>query len=246
MIEPRSETLDHPRGPITVWRAGHGHPLLWLHPAGGFRWSLGLAQLAERYELVAPVAPGFDGTPLWPEVHSMSALADWVAEVHARTVEHPCPVVGHSFGGWLAMWYAVRHADQITRLVLMAPAGFRPPDSTVSLQDVARQLFVHPEKALPSDKSPQVEAGNREATRHYHGPSPRDEELAQRLSEITVPTLILRGARDVLIPHASMEEIQAGIGHAVVVQLPDGGHGLDTDQPEAYAHWIRAFLEGAV
>ncbi|MCL6561504.1 MAG: alpha/beta hydrolase [Firmicutes bacterium] len=242
--EPSLDRLALPNGEAPVWTCGEGEPLLYFHPAAGFRWSPGLAQLSGHYRLIAPLAPGFDGTPLAGEIHSLPELADWMAEVHDRLISRPCPVVGHSFGGWLAQWFAVRHPARVTTLVLSAPAGWLPNDAPPRGPNSPLPLFVHPQNLFPSHKPPGTEEANWAAVGHYTGGRRRDPELPQHLSRLTVPTLILRGSEDAVVPWRSVDELQRHIPGSMLLQLPDAGHGLDVDQPEAWAKWVSRFGRG--
>ena len=74
------------------------------------------------------VAPGFDSTPTREGVDTMPALADLTASFIDEVAGEPCDVIGQSFGGFLSVWFAVRHADKIGFLVPQCPSGFRPKD----------------------------------------------------------------------------------------------------------------------
>ena len=117
------QELNLPSGKLSYFVAGSGAPLLYLHPAGGFSVSKPLEALSERYKIFAPVTPGFDGTAPNQDIASMEQLADLAARFAEHVIGKRCDVIGQSFGGWEALWLAVKHPGTIDHLVLEAPAG---------------------------------------------------------------------------------------------------------------------------
>src|SRR2546429_582615 len=113
-------------GELTYYVAGEGRPILYLHPAGGVRWTRVLEGLAKSFALHVPVVPGFDGTSAHGAVKSMRGLASLVGEFIEKVMARPCDVIGCSFGGYLAAWLAAEHPKLVDHLVLECPAGFRP------------------------------------------------------------------------------------------------------------------------
>src|SRR6266516_1732571 len=113
-------------GELSYFASGEGRPLLYLHPAGGVRWTRVLEGLAKSFALHVPVIPGFDGTSAHGAVKSMRGLASLVGEFIEKVMARPCDVIGCSFGGYLAAWLAAEHPKLVDHLVLECPAGLRP------------------------------------------------------------------------------------------------------------------------
>src|SRR5262245_18664037 len=87
---------------------GEGGPFLYLHAAGGPVISPMLEKLAASHRIYAPVAPGFEGTPVHDKVKGIPGLADFYAEFTDAVIKQPCDAMGHSFGGWTALWLALK------------------------------------------------------------------------------------------------------------------------------------------
>src|SRR5438552_18777102 len=85
-------------GELTYFVAGEGRPVLYLHPAGGVRWTRVLEGLAKSFALHVPVVPGFDGTSAHGAVKTMRGLASLVGEFIEKVMERPCDVIGCLFG----------------------------------------------------------------------------------------------------------------------------------------------------
>jgi pimeloyl-ACP methyl ester carboxylesterase len=233
------------RGALQFHEAGTGEPLLYLHSAGGVRLSPALDRLAESYRLLIPVMPGFDGTERIAGLHSMEGLADLVAEFIDSVIKRPCDVIGHSFGGWLATWLAVRHPTKVEQLVLAAPAGFRTEGAgglPTDPEQLRRAMFAHPENLPPETRTPAVLAQNRAMLNHYHGEHATDAALLGRLGEIEALTLILQGTKDGVIPAPSARLLKERIPQAHLVYLYDAAHALEIDQPERFTNLVADFF----
>lgn len=101
--------------------AGDGPAVVLLHAGVGDRrlWDAQAEALAERYRVVRPDARGFGETPLPGRPFS------YVEDVRAL-IDHlglgPVALVGNSFGGKIAIDFALTHPDLVKALVLVAPA----------------------------------------------------------------------------------------------------------------------------
>jgi pimeloyl-ACP methyl ester carboxylesterase len=237
--------FDLSTGELSYGVVGEGRPLLFLHPAGGVRWSAFHDGLARSFKVYVPTMPGFDGTPFHESVTSMDGHAKVVGEFVDRVIGESCDVIGHSFGGWLAAWLAVLRPDRVEHLVLEAPAGFRPKGSPGLPRDpeaLAAALFVHPEKAPPV-VDPARMLANHKALPHYGGGARDvDEALVARLGEIRAVTLILRGTADPLIPDESVHLLHRRIARSYLVYIWDASHAIEIDQPERMLRVVESFL----
>ena len=109
---------------ITIDQQGEGRPLILLHGGGGPP-SMGAlpSALAETFEVIAPVHPGFAGTPR-PEWY---VGIDDIALTYVQLLEQrnlrDVLVVGSSIGGWIASEMAVRAHERISGTVLLNAVG---------------------------------------------------------------------------------------------------------------------------
>jgi pimeloyl-ACP methyl ester carboxylesterase len=204
-------------GELTYFHAGHGRPLLYLHPAGGVRRSKVLEGLAQSFALQVPVIPGWEGTAFHPGVNSRHALGELIAEFHAGVIGERCDVMGWSFGGAVALWLALERPELVERLVLECPAGLVSVDK-------------------------RIKRVNRALLEHYGAEDGRDEALVARVAEIGHATLILQGANDGTIPPPSAEWLARQLQRASLVSIDQAGHDLETDQPERVLAAVREFL----
>ena len=243
--------------------AGDGPPLLYFHPLSGLAWNPLLSQLAMRHTVYAPEHPGTSpGDPqAISQVQTFWELLLLYEEL-TRTLGLSRPVaVGQSFGGMVAADLAASFPRLFGRLVLLSPAGLWRDDAPIPLmamvagppEDVPKYLFAHPESeaaraamALPADpglipKAIAQGAWNVGCTTKFAWPI-ADHGLGRRLHRITVPTLIVWGREDALIPVAYAEEFGSRIAGSQVEVIDDCGHVLQADQPEHTWTAISKFL----
>lgn len=245
MIFERKETRVA-SGPLTYFVGGTGEPLLYLHPAAGIGITQPIEALAQTRTVYMPVTPGFDGTAPHPSITSMEALADVAASFINVAIGKRCDVVGASFGGWEALWLAVKHSDKLDHLVLEAPAGVPAGGKTGLPSDPAelrRKLFAYPDRAPPPTKPMEQVQGNRRMLDHYGAASLTDGRLSGRVAEIAAPTLIVMGTKDEIIPRETGQYLKAKIAGSHLAYIYDAAHVIESDQPARLIRIVSSFLE---
>ncbi len=125
VVDKRTFVQDRPAG-YSV--AGEGMPVVLLHG-----WALAQHTYREVIEtmaaqgcrVIAPAMPGFGGTPELPgDEFSLRGYARWVADLlDALEIEEPAVMVGHSFGGGVAVRFAHDHRQRVRSLVLVNSIG---------------------------------------------------------------------------------------------------------------------------
>ncbi|MFC5139696.1 alpha/beta fold hydrolase [Actinomycetospora rhizophila] len=109
---------------VDVLDAGAGPPVVLLHSSvsGNRQWKALIAELRDRHRVLAINLLGYGSTPPWPGDRPQR-LTDQAALVHAVLdgIDGPVALVGHSFGGAVAMRAAVELGDRVGALVLLEP-----------------------------------------------------------------------------------------------------------------------------
>ena len=214
-------------GVVPYLAAGTGRPLLHLHSTGGIKLTQPLEALAAKHRLLLPVMPGFDDAADHAGVGTMGDLADLVAGFLDGIGVASCDVIGHSFGGYLALWLALKHPKRVEHMVLEAPAGLR----------------------FGAVAAPQAAAGdarqerNRKSRDRYSTGKPVDEALAARAGEIPARTLILLGTRDLSIPRETGIFLKAKLPASHLAYVYDAGHSIEVDQPARFLRIVDAYLD---
>ena len=109
---------------MEVVRKGIGRPLLLLHGGGGPIADQPFTDaLAEKFEIVAPIHPGFNGTKIPEHFDGMADLVFLYLDVlDALALDYPM-VMGMSMGGWLAAELAVLPGTDFSKLILVNVKG---------------------------------------------------------------------------------------------------------------------------
>ena len=224
---------------------GSGRALVYLHPAGGVRWTKVLERLALTRTLHVPTFPGFDGTATEANVNSRRGLAGLVGDYIDKNVGAACDVMGCSFGGAVALWLALEHPQLVDHLVLECPAGLQTIDPALRKNPHAfyKALFAHPEKIAYERKPEDIEARNRAMLEHYGAEDGKDAALLESVSRVKATTLILHGTQDRIIQAETMRLLKGRLQRAFLVYVWDAAHSVEVDQPERMSAVVESFLE---
>jgi pimeloyl-ACP methyl ester carboxylesterase len=257
---PAPTPLEFDGAAVQLRRAGSGEPLLFLHPAGGAgQWRPYHGLLAERFDVIAPDAPGFGDSDAIEEIDGIDDLVYFTLELLDRLELDRANVVGVSFGGWLAAELAVHSPHRVGRLVLMDAIGLDLPDHpyadlfAMTREETIAALFHDPvvgEKVFPPDPDIDVLVQDYKDKTAFAtvawSPFMCDPKLERRLRRITAPTLVLWGAEDRVVPVAHGERYAALIPDARLTVLPGCGHAALVEKTEPAVAAIVKFLgEGA-
>lgn len=232
--------------PVSVTDQGTGPAVLLLHGGAGPSSVAGFARLlaeSGHARVVAPVHPGFDGTPRPTALSTMPDLARLYAGLVEEMGLSEVTVVGNSIGGWIAAELALVGSPRISRVVLVDAVGLQLDDYPIvdffslSFPEILQRSYAQPEKFMidPSSLSDAQQAGmaaNREALKTYGGTTMADPTLLGRLSGITVPTLAVWGAADrVVLPEHGTAYV-AAIADARFELIADAGHLPQLETPD--------------
>lgn len=229
---------------IRYLEAGQGEPVVWLHGAGGPNLTRAHDLLAERFRVLAFEVPGFGQSPANERSTSYPALAATMAAATQGLGLGRFHLWGTSFGGRLAVWLAAGAPELLETLVLEAPAaivpeGSRPPAGAP--EEMRRRLYAHPERQ-PERPPPDPSVIAKQRALLARLPNPGREETEQALAELNVPTLVVFGTRDAMIPPAMGRVYREKIPNCHYVLVYDAGHEVGADRPEAFSNLVADFL----
>lgn len=241
-----------------VEEGGSGPPVLLLHGWGASSelWRPIMDHLSGGYSVLAPDLPGFGRTPGPPEGWDVARYARWVLALLDSRGLARVHVVGHSFGGRVAIKLAALWPERVDRLVLTSSAGIRPARSAayrlrVASFKVMKSLAGAP---LPSGvrrrAAARVAASGSEDYRSATGTMRPtfvmvvNEDLRPDLRRITAPTLLVWGDRDGETPLRDGREMEATIPDAGLVVFEGAGHYAYLEQQWRFCKVLDAFLAG--
>jgi pimeloyl-ACP methyl ester carboxylesterase len=239
--------------PTAYRRKGSGPTTVFLHGAGMTRmWLPFYERLAQSVDLIAPEHPGFGETPMPPWLRNFDDYVQHYHEFFRKLQLTKIHLVGFSLGGWTAAEFATFYPDQIETLTLLVPVGLRAehplPDIFQAGPDgLPLRLFNDLSKAVDVAQEPtpdEVAFGYGEGTAFARLVwTPRyNVQLARRLHRVTAPALIVRADHDRLVSDEIALAYVRALPNARDVVIPQSGHALIQEQPDATADAITPFI----
>jgi pimeloyl-ACP methyl ester carboxylesterase len=253
---PHSENMLEVRGTrVRVLRGGEGPPLIFLHGASGHvGWLPFLERLSQRFDVLAPEHPGFGSSddPAWLDRPSDLAYfhLDLIEALNLDGVH----LMGTSLGGWVAAELAVRNTSRLASLTLVCAVGITadgvPMDDLfrMSADENARRFYHDPDRArrrleLLAAADPRMLVRNRSTVVRLAYPSFVNPELSKWLHRVDVPTLLIWGENDGLVPPRFGEAYRDHIPQATLAVIPRAGHAPFEEQPDAFLDAFDDFLK---
>ena len=243
-----------------VLEGGDGPPLVLLHGQSGWAgvWLPVMADLVRTHRVVAPDLPGLGASRVVGSPPTADRVLAWLGELLDHTCPAPPVLVGVSLGGSTAARFAAAHGDRLAGLVLVSMGGLVgkvriPPPMLLALvrhslrptertaMGMLRQVSVDVDRvrrrmgdrwapfraySLELARTPSVRRANRHLLRELGLRQLPPEELAR----IAVPTTLIWGRQDRVMPLATAREASVRYGWPLDV-IDDAGHFLGVDQP---------------
>jgi len=256
---PKTSYIDVRGCKLHIQRDGRGEPLLFLHGVQGLiGWEPLLAALAERFDVIAPDHPGFGRSDIADGVDDIGDLSLFYFDALKALGLSTVHVVGHCLGGWIALEMAIRNATPLRTLILVASAGLRlegvpRADMFICNQDELAQLLFAGNDATvwkqtwrASPEREEIYDRNRTAAARFSW-QPRlcNPKLARWLYRVDVPTHIVWGENDKVLPPAYAAGLKDRIDGASMTLIPACGHMPHTEQPVRVAAIATEFIQGA-
>lgn len=218
------------------------------------------------YRVIAPDLRGHGATAAPEGVYTIDAMADDVVELlDALGLREPVVIGGLSMGGYVALSIAARFPERLRGLMLLdTRAGADAPETARVREELAREVEstgsvasvvagMLPKLVSPATRANRPEMLNplqammertvpRAVAGALRGMASRPDRTAD-LARIAVPTLVLAGADDALIPLEESRRMAGSIPGARLVVIPDAGHLAPLENPAATDEAILRFLD---
>lgn len=260
MIEEKEILIDNLK--VNYKIAGEGPAILVLHGWGGSSDSwLRVQEILskEGYKVIVPDSPGFGKSKTPPTAWTVKDYANFVNEFMKKTCGEPVEsffLLGHSFGGRIAIKFAVSYPERIKGLILCDSAGIKQkwgpkekfifqlskigsaiftPKILRRFKDSARNLFYiflrHKDYAKANGMM-------KETIKRV-----LDEDLLPELSQIKNRTLIIWGENDRSVPVKFAYIFKEKIENSELIILPKIGHSPHLEVPKKLAEIILKFFK---
>ncbi|MGB3904881.1 MAG: alpha/beta hydrolase [Anaerolineae bacterium] len=226
---------------------------VFIHGAGGTHrhWGHQLAGLSGS-NLYAPDLPGH-GRSGGQARTSITSYAEFLSDFLEALGSTRATLVGHSMGGAIAQDFALNHASQVDRLILVGTGA-----KLRVLPTILEGLLSEFESAVDmilgyaySKDAPQelVDLGRQESLAStpevLHGDFMACDnfDVRDRLTEIRCPTLLICGEEDQLTPPKYSQYLQDQIADTQLTIIPNAGHMVMLEQPEEVSRAIAEFMK---
>ncbi len=251
------DILDGPEGAETVILSSG------LGGSAGY-WGPQIEVLRTRFRVVTYDHRGTGRTGgVLPAGHSISDMADDLAEVMAASGTPRAHIVGHALGGLMGMDLSLRAPEKVASLVLINAWSRADPHSgrcfdtrLALLADTgipaflrAQPLFLYPAEWMARNAE-RLAAEEAHGLAHFQGTENirariaalRAFDVDDRLGEIAAPVLIVAARDDLLVPWSRSTRLAEGIPGSELVLEPEGAHAVNVTNPARFNRVMMDFL----
>ena len=235
-------------------------------------WLENMPALADRYRVVAIDLPGFGNSPLPPESITIPGYGDLIVRLSEELGLGPDTIlVGHSMGGLIATEAVIEAPERYAGIGLAAAAGISVAHVPKSRKDLTKVLMAldfpvgtglseraltrprlraaqlgtfisHPDRIGTEILWELVSYGTRSPGLLQAAYAMSGYDTRHRLPEIELPTLLIWGAADRLIPLRAAYAYRKRIEHADLTILEDTGHMPQIERPLSFNAEVLEFI----
>ncbi len=250
---------------IRYLEAGSGPVVILLHGLGAdsSSWQSNIAQLAQKYRVIAPDQIGFGKSDKPFINYRVGTLVDFLNGLMKELKVERASLVGNSLGGFTATAFALAYPDKVDKLVLVDAAGYAVPKETdprtfnilnpstregikqvMSVVFYNKQLFAN-DAAVDALYTKKMQTGDGYTVQMFIESILRGEDVLDgKLDKIKQPTLIAWGREDALTPLAMGERFNKEIKGSQLFIFEKCGHVPQMEKAAEFNAALMKFLEG--
>jgi pimeloyl-ACP methyl ester carboxylesterase len=220
-----------------------------------YKKTIGLFE-KKGYEVYAPDMPGF-GEAANPKVpFKLENYAEYIRNFIKKHNIHAPILIGHSFGGRVAIKYITSNTTDVKALILCGVPGFTPVKkvklfASLLIAKIGSLIFSLPGLSTLEEKIRSwfyYVIGARDFYRAEG--TMRDtfknivrEELKDMMEAIRIPTLLVWGDKDAIVPIHVATRMKNIIRNSKLLIIPDGKHSVIMDEPTIFVDDVHSFLQ---
>jgi pimeloyl-ACP methyl ester carboxylesterase len=244
---------------VLYYAAGQGEPLVVIHGGGGDAktWWKNIAELALKYTVYAPDLPGFGGSQPLSGNYYIHELSEFIDKFAASIGLDRFNLVGHSLGGGIALDYTLKKPNRVKKLVLISSLCLGREISfwirLCSIPEIIHSMWAIAMGVLKSVKWVVKKLNLAEYVipltpvsllvgENISNFKEQSLVLESRLSEIHVPTLLVWGARDPIVPVRQAYAAARVIPDCQVKVFEKRGHNVHRDELMQFSSVLTGFL----
>jgi pimeloyl-ACP methyl ester carboxylesterase len=243
---------------VRYYKAGQGEPLLVVHGGGGdaATWLDNILELSENYTVYAPDLPGFGGSQALDGDCYVPELTTFISDFSDNLGLDSFHIIGHSIGGGIALNYALESPHRIKKLILISslcmgheialwvrilslPARYIGSVLKFGLRGV-KWIFTSllaPFKLVIPLTSTSLGFG-----KSISNFKEQTLVFANRFSEIMIPTLLVWGAKDPIVPVKHAYAAAEVIPDCRIKVFENRGHNVHRDEIDQFSSIVNRFL----
>lgn len=244
---------------VLYYTAGQGEPLVVIHGGGGDArtWWRNIVELSNKYTVYAPDLPGYGGSQPLHGNYYIPELAEFISKFAASLSLEKFNLVGHSLGGGVALNFALKWPDKIKKLVLVSSLClgreiafwvrfFSLPAIISSFGAVVmgvlkgiKWIIQHLNPAgLIMPLSPAAMAVGISITTFRQ----QTLVLENRLHEVKIPTLLIWGDRDPIVPVNHAYRAAKVIPDCRIEVFKKRGHNVHREEIKKFSSVLTGFF----
>lgn len=260
MAHWNEETVTVAGTTLMLVKGGAGKPLLVFHDELGYPgWRQWNGALATERTLLIPLQPGFGKTPRLDWIRSYRDLGGFYAQVLREMDLAPIDVIGFSAGGFIAAEMAAADPKIFSHLILVAPMGLKPTQGEImdifplTIRSYLCLTVADPvntpefAKIYGGEMTPEqfeaFEDARAETARLGWEPYMHNPSLGYLLHGVkTLPTLLVWGQKDAVVPKGCITAYQQAIAGAKVAEILNVGHRPEIEHSAEFVRVVKEFL----
>jgi pimeloyl-ACP methyl ester carboxylesterase len=247
-------------------RKGKGKPLILVHGvfSSSCVWRKNIDELSQHFDVIAVDLKGYGYSDKPADgKYSREYIRQFVLDFMEALKVDRAILVGHSWGGGIAVDLALHHPERVEKLILIDSTGYPPKSSLIAwllkLPGIGRfllaasdrktfenilkeKVFFNPglvtKEEVEGWMRPYYVRGAAQAAlelRNYHF------DMAEEIRNISQPTLIIWGREDKTLPVEMTERFRQDIKNSVLQIIPNCGHNPQEEKPEEVNELIKQF-----
>jgi len=254
---------------------GAGEPLLFHHGYTGSHdsWAGIVDRLEDRYQCTVMDCRGAADSAHPEDGYTVAQMANDVIGMADHLGLQSFTYIGHSMGGMNAMTFAGRHPDQVRALILIDVGPEVSVDGAKEVQqfvagpyemDSLDEWVEHTHKYYPYRSKERIRArlavslretpegkmakqyDQRFREQGFGGVARAKDDIWDVAKAVACPTLLLHGEKSPVLKREQAEKFAAANSHVELVTIPEAGHSVAGDQPDAFVAEARRFLNSAL
>jgi pimeloyl-ACP methyl ester carboxylesterase len=246
--------------------SGKGTPLVLIHGIGGdsTEWSEVTPQMSKEVRCIAVDLRGHGKSEKPDMPYTQDMFADDVAALLDNLKIGKAYICGISMGGFVAEKMALNHPEKVDGLILIDTTS-RMPAKTIQvggawakafaerglqgyidaeIKDIFHPIFARRHKdAIKRFADSMKTRDFKTSTRVQQGYMKSPPVLDKDIKKINVPTLIIHGREDEVVPFEEAELIHKEIQNSQIAILPFAGHGALMERPDYFIDLITYFID---